>query len=209
MEPRHRQYGRQHSVGAFTGITWHRQHGRYNTGSTNTGGFNDGDFNTGFYNTGDYNTGYHNTGDVNTGAFIGGNFSNGAFWQSDRRPVGRALRNHCPQIPLLNFSLNIPVNIPIHLGFTLAVNGFRFHHPPRPPGSPLRTHRSRIAGLPVIDINITATPAVHPRPPSRSPAPAPVVIPFTGHPAGPGFRKLGCRPLIGEAAHWQTKTRCA
>ncbi len=116
---RHRQYGRRRRV---PNTNWlqrgrhqhrhrqrgHRQHGRYNTSSTNTGSFNDGDFNTGFYNT-DYNTGFYNTGDVNTGAFIEGNFrQHGAFWQSDHQGQWGALRNHCSQIPLLNFSLNIP-----------------------------------------------------------------------------------------------------
>lgn len=167
--------------------------GSYNTGSTNTGSFNDGDFNTGFYNTGDYNTGFYNTGDVNTGAFIGGNFSNGAFWQSDHQGQwGAHYAITVPQIPLLNFSLNIPVNIPIHLDFgTLAVNGFQI------PAITLRalgvTHFSvgpiivpRIAGtLPVIDINIGDPGGSSSIPITITSGAGPVVIPLLDIPPAP------------------------
>lgn len=179
--------------------------GSYNTGSTNTGSFNDGDFNTGFYNTGDYNTGFYNTGDVNTGAFIGGNFSNGAFWQSDHQGQwGAHYAITVPQIPLLNFSLNIPVNIPIHLDFgTLAVNGFQI------PAITLRalgvTHFSvgpiivpRIAGtLPVIDINIGDPGGSSSIPITITSGAGPVVIPLLDIPPAPGFGNSTTGPSSG------------
>ncbi len=194
--------------------------GTYNTGGCNVGGTSTGIANVNRQHLGSYSTGsttgsfsdpatsipaqhrrlqhrlHRNTGDVNTGAFIEAASATAPSGRAITKASGAHTTHHCSPDPLLNFSVNISVNTPIHLDFgTLAVNGFQIPYTLRALGVTHFSVGPFGRGTPVIDISIgdpggsSSIPIDHQRRRRSSSA--------TRHPAGPGFGNSTTGPSSG------------